>query len=61
MTVKVDLSEFYQDQDWPMVLTNEQRTELLLDKLRRAKVYRYLVTGETLDLTLEEQQCSTQP
>jgi hypothetical protein len=60
MTSNVDLSKFYQDQDWPMVLTNEQRTELLLDKLSRAKVYRYLATGEKFDLTLEDQSCSTQ-
>jgi len=61
MKINVDPSKFYQDQDWPMVLTNEQRSELLLGKIRRAKVYRYLTTGETFDLTLEEQKCSTQP
>jgi hypothetical protein len=60
MTVNVDLSKFYQDQDWPTMLTNEQRTKLLLDKIQRAKVYRYLEIGNTLNSTLEDQQCSTQ-
>lgn len=60
MTVNVDLSKFYQDQDWPTMLTNEQRTKLLLDKIQRAKVYRYLEIGNTLKSTLEDQQCSTQ-
>ena len=54
-----DLSHLLVEQDWPLELTPKQREELLKAKMARARVYRYLQTGNVRLLDEKEQTCQT--
>lgn len=55
--MSTDLSELFRQPDWPETLTQEQREQLVREKIERARIYRFLHSDVIDQFKLENKTC----
>jgi hypothetical protein len=50
--MNLDLNDLFPETDWPITLTQEQRAELLRQKMHRARLYHQHMHGKVVEFDI---------
>jgi hypothetical protein len=50
--MNLDLNDLFPETDWPVTLTQEQRAELLRQKMHRARLYHQRLHGKVVEFDI---------